>query len=268
MTGWVASLAVPAPVVAGARRVGELAAPAFHGWSWLVAAALAGAVPLLLSALGPLHQSLSAVALFFLLVGAARADAWGKAAGVLAVAFVAHSAAAILLARTAPTLADAAFPGGSAYWEQTRTWLLTGVDPEYELSSWVPAHLQLALAMLPLGYLSLGLIPCLQGFHEVDLMNFYVGRLLAQSDDSLISLVVGWHPWSVLRGVGFTLLTATLALWSYQRLVGQDPGSARRLGLRLGAGAAFLLADGLAKVWLMEPVRLALSSRLLTVSAP
>lgn len=270
MTGWLGPVPVPASLVAGGRQVGDAAAAAVRGARWVASAALAGASPLLVlvAAGGAAHQWVTATALFFLLVGAARADAWGKAAGVLAVAFVAHSAAAIALARWAPQLATAALPGGEAYWAQTRTWLLTGADPEYELAAWVPAHAQLAAAMVPLTYLSLGLIPCLQGLHEVDLMNFYVGRLLAESGDGLLSLVVGWHPWSVLRGLGFTVLTATLALWSYQRLVGQAAGSWRRLGLRLALGAALLLADGLAKFWLLEPVRVALASRLVVAGTP
>lgn len=270
MTRWLGPVAVPAPVVEGARRVGDVVAPLFRGHAWLVAAAAAGVFPLAvgLATRSAVHQALSAAGLFFLVVGAARADVWGKAAAALAVAFAAHCVGAVLLARHFPDLSAALFPGGFEYWTQARTWIRTGVDPEYELANWVPAHLHLAAAMVPLSYLSLGLIPCLQGFHEVDLMNFYVGRLLAESGDAGVSLLVGWHPWSVLRGVGFTVLTATLGVASYQRLVGQPWGGAARLWLRLGVGVGFLLADGLAKVWLMEPVRLALAQRLLAEVTP
>ena len=262
---WLGPLRPPAAGIKGALGLGEATSALFAGHAWLWVAIAIGAVPVALAALPATHwhQVVTALLVFALVVGAIHAGQAVRGLAAVALAFVAHCAVAIVIARFMPPGSAAAmFPGGAEYWAATHTWLTTGVDPEYELASWVPAHLQLAGAMLVLGYLSMGLIPFMQGFHEVDLMNFYVGRLLASSDDSTVSLALGWHPWSLMRGVGFTLVVFTIAAASYQRFTGRQPEAWRLHALRLGAGIAFLGLDALLKLTIMEPVRHALASRL------
>src|SRR5205085_319979 len=101
----------------------------------------------------------------------------------VAAAFLSHSGLMIALAASDPAGLPAAFPAGQAYWHASRDWIVTGRSPEYEPGWWLPAHCQLFAGMVVFTYTSLGVIPFWQGFHEVDLMNCYVGQLLVHSHD-------------------------------------------------------------------------------------
>ncbi|MGC4121224.1 MAG: hypothetical protein QM765_42935 [Myxococcales bacterium] len=241
----------------------------FDDARWSVAAVAAGVLPLLAAV--PFHtcahQHVSSLLLFMLMIGAIHAGKFARGVAAIGVAFLAHSLVAIALARLSPASVCTLFPGGPEYWTETHTWLVTGKDPEYELAAWLPAHLQLTGAVVLLGYVSMGLIPLMQGFHEVDLMNFYVGRLLSVSADAPTSLALGWHPWSVARGLGFCLLVFCVAWVSHRRFTGRDVGSWRFLALRGGLGLGLLVADALMKYGLLEVVRVALAAGLVTESA-
>jgi hypothetical protein len=252
---------MPATLVAGALQVSGWTEPWFAGRRWMIAAAAVGVVPLLL--LAPFgtsaHQSLSAFLLFVLVLGAVAARRTREAVATLLIAFACHCVLAIAFARLWPQLASACFPGGADYWTKNLRWIRTGEDPEYLLGNWVPAHVQLALAMLALGFLSLGLIPMLQGFHEVDLMNYYVGQLLSVSGDAPTSLLLGWHPWSWVRGLAYGVMVGVTARYSFDRLVGRPPCFPSR-GLAVGCG--LLLLDGLVKLASLDPVRTHLAANL------
>lgn len=182
--------------------------------------------------------------------------------GIVAVAFGAHSLCAILLAYHAPERAAACMPSGAAYFAKQLHWIKTGEDPEYVVANWLPAHFQLLGAMILFTYLSLGFLPFVQGFFEVDLMNYYVGRLLAGSDGSPVSLLLGWHPWSVLRGICYALLAYEVASLSLQRLTGRPLSPSKRRMARMGAAGAFFALDCVVKYATTEAVRGALSSHL------
>jgi hypothetical protein len=232
------------------------------GW-WAPVAV--GVVPLAIAAPfgSSLHQTASALLGFALLIAAIHRGDERRGLLTLPIVFCAHCALAIVLARLWPAETTACFPDGAEYWRGTLTWIQTGYDPEYDPANWVPEHLELAFVVGVIGYISLGLIPLFQGFHEVDLMNFYVGRLLAETNDTTLSLLLGWHPWSVMRGLAFSVLIYEVVAWSYRRLTatsGQGRGGLRlsRLGLAFG----LLFADGLMKWLLLDPVRRVLAAGL------
>ena len=111
------------------------------------------------------------------------------------------------------------------------------------------------------GYLSLGLVPLIAGVTQLDLMNFYVGRYLAHAERGPVVLLA-WHPWSVLRGVGFLFLAYELASLSLQRLTGErlsEPAARRR---RWGAGVGFLALDCVVKWAWSEGARRLLAGQL------
>ncbi len=116
--------------------------------------------------------------------------------------------------------------------------------------------------MLLWGYLSLGLVPLLQGLHEIDLMNFYVGRLLANAGSPGPGMLLAWHPWSRCRGVGFLFLTFEIASFSLARLTGEplSPWSSRRRRWLLGI--FFLRSTPMIKWFGSEAVRQTLAARL------
>jgi hypothetical protein len=233
-----------------------LARPFCEGWRWLPASITVGTLPVLISyATGaPGHQIVSALLLMMLCLPCAREDDWAKGIGVMAVAYAAHCAVVIALAYADPQHVASILPGADAYWQKQIHWIQTGSDPEYKLSAWVPAHLTLLGAAFIFGYTSLGGILFYEGFFEVDLMNFYNAQLMAQSSNHALSLALGWHIWSWLRGLGYLFISFEIISLSLRRMTGKSQAGRFRWQ-RLSVGLAFLIADGLVKVILLEPVR-------------
>ena len=236
------------------------------GFRWVGLAVAASVLPLLLAY--PFgwsgHRFVSALLLFPIFVSLVRADRQREGFALVLVSYACHSATAILLtwldpAGTAPLLAD-----GAAYWEKNERWIRTGIDPEYQVANWLPAHLQQLLGMSIYGFTSLGLIPLAQGIYEIDLMNFYVGRLLAVSRNPFVTLFVGWHFWSILRGVAYTRIVFEVSSLSLSRMTGIPLSTRPRRRRRWLVGLACLGLDGLGKLLALEPVRLLLYANLIS----
>lgn len=229
---------------------------------WIVWSALAGALPLLLA--WPLgvwwHQLVAGVVVWALFLPAVVKDDTARGVGVLAVGFAAHCATAIALSAVYGAAVSGLFPDADAYWAQQQVWIRTGVDPEYVVANWGPAHFQLLAAMVVFAALSLGLTPLVQGMHEVDLMNYYVGNLVQGSTSTSTALLLGWHPWSVMRGLCYLFLTfevasAVLSWWS-----GTSLSTTTRRRWRWALGLCFFSLDGLLKLFLLPGVRDALQA--------
>lgn len=226
-------------------------------YGWCLAGLLIGTVPLAVAYAfdWPGHHAVTGMLLMPLLVGAVVRDSLRLAVAGVGAALVGHSALIIGLVANDPASAAAFFPAGEAYWQESCDWILTGRSKEYLLSWWLPAHGQLLVAALLFSYTSLGFVTLWQGLYEVDLMNCYVGRLLLHAQNPAVALTVGWHPWSVCRGVGYLLLTFAIVGVSLERLTGRSFGSGRRRAAVAAAGLGFVLLDGVLKFTLLEPVR-------------
>jgi hypothetical protein len=263
--GWLGPVRLPGWV---GRRVlaaaDDLAARLGPAYRWLLAGALVGAAPLLLDyALGwSANRVLTALLLAPVLLAAAARDLTARGLGAVTTAFAAHSALAIALAAADPDGLAPVVRDGAGYWERSREWIVTGDSEEYDLGWWLPAHFILLAVMVAFTYTSLGLVPVGWGLYEVDLMNFYVGRLLAHSESPLVCLAVGWHPWSLCRGVGYLLLTYEVTSLSLARLAGVSLSAPRARRWRLGVGLTFLLLDGVVKYTCLEGVRQVLAANL------
>ena len=253
---WIWPIRLPASARLATYNFAGLAEPFCEGWRWMPASIAVGTLPFLLSyATGaPGHQVVSALLLMMLCLPCARKDDWVKGISLIAVAYLAHCALVIALAYADPQRVAPLLPGAEAYWQKQIPWIQTGTDPEYNLSSWVPAHLMLLGAAFLFSYTSLGSILFYEGFFEVDLMNFYNAQLMAQSSNHAVSLALGWHVWSWLRGLGYLFIAFEVISLSLRRMTGTSLGGRLRWQ-RLGVGLAFLIADGLVKVILLEPVR-------------
>ncbi|MGE3806611.1 MAG: hypothetical protein AB7K24_18240 [Gemmataceae bacterium] len=198
-----------------------------------------------------------------LFIAAVARNSMARGLGVVAAAFLGHSLSMILLAAFAPAYIVDSFPPGFQYWEQSRSWIVTGFSPEYDLSWWLPAHVQLLAGVAVFTYTSLGLLTFWQGLYEVDLMNVYVGHLLAHSHTPWLALACGWHPWSVCRGIGYLVLTFEIASLSLSRLTGVPLATREERGWRWLIGLSFLVADGLIKYFFLDSVRQTLAGNLL-----
>ncbi|MFT6144356.1 MAG: hypothetical protein ACJAZO_004270 [Myxococcota bacterium] len=247
-----------------AWQMAGLAVPWMRPRVWWVLAAAMGVVPLLLGfALGSsLHQYLSATGLFVMLIAAVREQKPGWGMGALAVGFASHNAVAIGLSAFDPVSASACMPDGAGYLAAQLEWIRTGTDPEYDWVNWVPAHLHLLLGMTFMAVMSMGLLVLVQGMYEVDLMNFYVGNVIAQSDSASIALFVGWHPWSVVRGFCYVLLTYEVASLSLSLWSGRTLSTRRARAIRWAAALGFFGLDMAIKWSMLDVVRSALDANL------
>lgn len=233
-------------------------------WRWLGAGVLVGTAPFALSwllgvAAWALPTSLGLAALFVLGAAARRPN---TALAAVGLGMFAHCALAIALVATDPAGAAPLLEDGVAYWEKTLRWVQTGESPEYQLWWWVPAHLQLVAVTVVLSYVSLGITTLYEGMYEVGLMNCYVGHLLAEAHDPVTALFVGWHPWSVARGLGFLVLTYELVDLSLSRLLGVPLSTRRARLVRWGVALSFVALDGLLKLFLLEIVRTSIAGAL------
>lgn len=245
----------------GADRIGQVLE---RRGAWLVLPLLAGTLPFAVAPLAGMQAAHLATALLLvpLLLAAVARDSLKLGAGVLAVAFASHSVVAIGLAARSPELAAAVFPAGEAYWRESHAWIVTGESLEYDLNWWLPAHLQLLGAVWLLSYGSLGLVTLSHGFYQVDLMNVYVGRLAASSYDAGLAVALGWHAWSLCRGIGLLLVTFETVSFSFERFTGRRLSTPPRRRTRWLAGLALLVLDGAMKYTLLEPVRQSLGANL------
>jgi hypothetical protein len=231
---------------------------------WLLLGTTCGVVPLLVDYVLGWHtyRAVTALLLTPLLLAAVSRDWQGRGLGALASAFLTHNLLVILLAASDPARLDAVCLNGRDYWEESERWIRTGVSPKYDPDWWLRAHLQLLAAMILLTYTSFGLLPLWQGLYEVDLMNFYVGQLLVHGSHPGWAVLMGWHPWSVCRGMGYLLLTYEVTSLSLARLSGVSLSTPRRRALRWSIGILFLLLDGILKWSCLEPVRQILAAQL------
>lgn len=226
-------------------------------WQVLVVCVLIGLLPVGISVLlkTPLDRPLTATAATPLLIAAARRDSAMLGLGVLAIVFIAHCVAMISVTALAPDTLAAIFPDGAKYWGESRHWIVTGENPEYELNSWLPAHCLLAVSGAFLTYTSLGYVLIWEGLFQVDLMNVYVGNLVTHSQNVPLALALGWHPWSILRGLGFLLIGYEVCSLSLERLIGIPLSSRRRRLMRWSSGLGFLILDGTVKFFFLDTVQ-------------
>ena len=235
----------------------SVASPLVRGRWWPLLALAVGTVPLLIGAaiLTSLHQIATGLLLGPLFWACIRDDRLGRAIGITALVIMSHSVLAIALAAHQPERMAAILPGSAEYWERTRHWIQTGDDPEYRIAEWFPHHIGLFLAATLVGGLSLGLVPFALGVEQVDLMNFYVGRLIAESESPTIAVLFGWHPWSILRGLACTVLIFETASQSLEWLSVRTLSTRRRRQTRWALGIGLAIADAVTKQFFAPFVR-------------
>ena len=123
-------------------RIAGWTAPFCAGPWWLPTAVGIGTLPLVASWYSgmPGHQVASAVLLALVCLGCAREDASLRGLAVIGAAFVSHSVAAIEMVTINAPRAALLLPGADAYWQKQLAWIATGLDSEYQLAAWIPAH--------------------------------------------------------------------------------------------------------------------------------
>ncbi|MFQ5653462.1 MAG: hypothetical protein ACE5GW_01870 [Planctomycetota bacterium] len=210
---------------------------------WVAAAGLAG--PLLGVAAGNrwLFPLLSAVAFYPLFLRLIRGRSIRGALAFTLLWTLLHSGVSISLAHHDSQRYERAVLKGESYRLEMFHWLETGEGAEGDPRLFIPIHLGHLALFLLLTWISRGAGGLLLGILLLNYMNAYVGALSREGPPLLLG-VLGWHPWAILRVVGF-LLAAIL-------LVRPIRGGARRLS-REWLWVLALLAGDIALKWLLAP---------------
>jgi hypothetical protein len=225
-------------------------------WGWPLVALVIGVVPVWLGVIFhfAFHQLLTAMLTGWLLVAAVRRDDQLRALGLVLLVFAAHSAV-VILASAQDAGTARVLPQADAYWQKTWLWVSQGIDTEYHWQNWISTHGLLLLLVPIAAYTSFGLLPLWQGFEQLDLMNYYVGRLIAMSESPWKAVLFGWHPWSLLRGLAFLCLIFEASSLSVERLLGRPISTRKRRCWRWGVGLTLAVADMSVKYWFSPLIR-------------
>lgn len=262
-TTWLWPLRVPVRLAAWTdRRLASF--DVIRPWSFWIASSLSiGLVPPLLAwQFGfDRHGAVSAIPLAVLFLAAVRRDDLFRALILVGGSFLAHSAFVIALSANNPEAA-AILPGSAEYWSGISQWVRTGDDREYRWQEWLPAHAGQAIFIPILAYTTFGALPFAFGFEQIDLMNYYVGRLAAESRSPWIAIGLGWHPWSILRGLGFTILTFEIVSLSWCRWSRNDVRPRGRWWKLWLIGLGSIAADALLKLLISPRIQRALHDNL------
>jgi hypothetical protein len=171
----------------------------------------------------------------------ARMLIWALALGVCAT----------LLSYAQPWRTDSLFLRAAPYRVEMFQWVITGRGAESDPARFIPQQAAHAAVFAALALASGGVLALAMGAVLMNYMGHYVGTLGAASAHPLPVLVLGWHPWAVIRIVSFVTIGVVLSAPVLSWLGGfrVDRRAARRL---LAWAAAGLVADVGLK-WLLAP---------------
>ncbi len=203
----------------------------------------------------PIHQFITALAAFILFTAAVFRDDIKKAGFLLMLSIGTHSAAVLLAFANDPDADYALCHSSEEYWGETREWIRTGDSHVYEPEHWAGIQAWTVVASGWSAYTTLSLTSFLEAIKQLDMMNVYVGRLVAESEDPWVAVALGWHAWSICRAIGLFLLSYECVGLSLERLVARPLSTRRRRYIRWTVGFAMLTADAILKLWLPETVR-------------
>ncbi|MFN7966078.1 MAG: hypothetical protein U0V87_10375 [Acidobacteriota bacterium] len=213
-------------------------------------AALAAAAPF--AGLGRYSAAIVAGVSAFWFLHVMRPQGVRFVAAVLVVWAFTHSAAVIGLTLWSPERAGAVIPHGVEYWSEMRPFVVDGSGVEADPYRFVPLHLRHLLGFAVLSAISGGLAGLVLGAFLTGYMSYYVAQVMTHASHPLIAGLLAWHPWAVIRVVGFILLGISLSrLWPERKdLAGWWRTQRGQLALALGLWSFdLILKTALAPWW-------------------
>src|SRR5262249_52953876 len=146
--------------------------------------------------------------------------------------------AATLLSYAQPWRTDSLFLRGASYRAEMFAWVMTGRGAESDPSRFVPEQALHAAIFAGLSLVTGGMLALAMGAVLMNYMGHYVGALAASSTHPAATMILGWHPWAVVRIVSFVTIGVILSAPLLSRLVGfrVEWGAARPPPARAGAG--------------------------------
>ena len=161
--------------------------------------------------------------------------------------------AATLLSYARPAQTDTLFLRGESYRADMFGWVLTGRGAESTPSQFIPQQAGHAVLFSALALVTGGVAAMPMGAVLMNYMGHYVGTLAAASRHPLLTMVLGWHPWAVIRVISFVVIGVVLSAPLLSRLGSftVDRRFARMLLLGAGVGlvADIILKTLLAPAW-------------------
>jgi hypothetical protein len=140
-----------------------------------------------------------------------------------------------------------------SYARPAQTDTLTGRGAESTPSQFIPQQAGHAVLFSALALVTGGVAAMPMGAVLMNYMGHYVGTLAAASRHPLLTMVLGWHPWAVIRVISFVVIGVVLSAPLLSRLGSftVDRRFARMLLLGAGVGlvADIILKTLLAPAW-------------------
>jgi hypothetical protein len=158
---------------------------------------------------------------------------------------------ATLLSYVQPWRTDRLFLRGASYRTEMFAWVMTGRGAESTPSQFIPQQALHASVFALLAAASGGVLAMPMGAVLMNYMGHYVGTLAASSARPVTTMVLGWHPWAVIRIVSFVTIGVSLSAPLLAR-VGGFTVDWRAAGAPLMWASAGLVIDVVMK-WLLAP---------------
>src|ERR1043166_2671026 len=180
------------------------------------------------------------------MIAALRAGDLRRAGARMLLWALAMGVCATLWSYARPAQTDRLFVRGEAYRTEMFRWVLTGNGVESTPSQFIPQHAGHAAVFAAVAVATGSLLAMPLGAVLMNYMGHYVGALAAASRHPVWTLVLGWHPWAIVRIICFVAMGVVLAVPLLSRVttVRIDVPAAKRL---LAIAAAGLVVDVLMK---------------------
>jgi hypothetical protein len=126
--------------------------------------------------------------------------------------------AATLLSYARPVQTGLLFVRAPSYRTEMFTWVASGVGPESTPSQFIPQQAGHAALFSGLALASGGILAMPMGAVLMNYMGHYVGTLAESSARPMLTLLLAWHPWAVIRIVSFVVIGVVLSAPLLSRL--------------------------------------------------
>jgi hypothetical protein len=126
--------------------------------------------------------------------------------------------AATALSYARPAQTGILFLRGEAYQKEMFAWVMTGQGAESTPSQFIPQQAGHALLFSGLALATGGAAAMPIGAVLMNYMGHYVGVLAATSRRPALTLILGWHPWAVIRVISFVVIGVVLSAPLLSRL--------------------------------------------------
>jgi len=118
---------------------------------------------------------------------------------------------ATLLSYARPAQTDTLLLRGEAYRTEMFAWVMTGTGAESTPSQFIPQQAGHAVIFSALALATGGVAAMAMGAVLMNYMGHYVGALAASSARPMLTMLLAWHPWAVIRVISFVVIGVILS---------------------------------------------------------